>query len=170
MNSYTADNNQASELHQNLALLQALPFFDGFSNKAMKLIAFLAERSILAPGDILFEEGDDHGRAYLILSGQLTLSKKSGKEKLAVQQYGPGDFLGSFSLLGAMPALFVLQATSKSTVLTISRELFAKILEQFPESGKLTICALLRELRRWEKNNLAKAEVCCLGKTGATVL
>jgi len=98
------------------------------------------------------------------------LSKKSGKEKLVIERYGPGECLGSFSLLGAMPALFVLQASSITTVLTINREQFTKILEQFPEVGKLAAGAFLRELRRWEQKNLTKAEVCCLKRTGATVL
>ncbi|EKD35957.1 MAG: hypothetical protein ACD_75C01707G0004 [uncultured bacterium] len=175
MNSYTEENNHVPDtqipvMQQNLELLQELSFFSYLPDKALKLLAFLAERTTLAAGDLLFDEGEDHGRAYLILSGQLALLKKSGTETVVVRHFDTGDFLGSFSLLGTMPALFTLKATAKSTVLTISRQQFAKILEQFPETGKLALKALLKELHQWERKNLAEAADSCLNRTGATVL
>jgi CRP-like cAMP-binding protein len=170
MSSYTAENNQVPEMHQNLELLQEVHLFSSFPSKAMKLLAFLANRAQIAPGDVLFEEGDDHGLAYLILSGQLTLLKHHENEKLVIQQYSKGDFLGFFSLLGAMPALFTLQAATTTTVLTINRKQFSKILEQFPETTKLSLKALLVELHQWERKNINQAAPCCLRRTGATVL
>jgi CRP-like cAMP-binding protein len=170
MSSYTAENNQVPEMQQNLELLKETPFFSYFPEKAMKLLAFLAERAQLSPGDTLFEEGDDHGRAYLILSGQLTLLKQKDNEKVVVQRYGEGDFLGSLSLLGALPALFTLQAATETTVLTIDRKQFSKILEQFPETTKLSLKALLKELHQWERMNIHEAAACCLSRMGATVL
>jgi CRP-like cAMP-binding protein len=170
MSSYTAENNQVPEMQQNLELLQEVHLFSSFPGKAMKLLAFLANRAQLAPGDVLFEEGDDHGLAYLILSGQLTLLKHHDNEEVVVQQYSKGDFLGFFSLLGAMPALFSLQAATTTTVLTINRKQFSKILEQFPETTKLSLKALLVELHQWERKNINQAAPCCLSRTGATVL
>jgi CRP-like cAMP-binding protein len=170
MNSYTEENNQVPVMQQNLELLKELPFFNYLPDKALKLLAFLAERATLSANDLLFEEGDDHGQAYVILSGRLALLKKWGDETITVRHYDTGDFLGSFSLLGSLPSLFTLQATTKSTVLTISREQFAKILEQFPETGKLALKALLQELHQWERKNLAEAGLPCLNRTGATVL
>jgi CRP-like cAMP-binding protein len=170
MNSYTEENSQVPVMRQNLELLQELPFFNSLPDKALRLLAFMAERTTLSANDLLFDEGEDHGQAYLILSGQLALLKKSGTESKLVRHFDAGDFLGSFSLLGTMPALFALQATTKSTVLTISREQFGKILEQFPETGKLVLKALLKELHRWERKNLAESADFCINRTGATVL
>jgi CRP/FNR family cyclic AMP-dependent transcriptional regulator len=170
MNSYTAENNQVPEMQQNLELLKNVHLFSNFPSKALKLIAFLAERAQLSQGDILFEEGDDHGRAYLILSGQLTLLKQYDDKKVVIQHYAEGDFLGSFALLGAMPALFTLQAAAETIVLTINRKQFSKILEQFPETTKLSLKALLKELYQWERKNIHQAAACCLSRTGVTVL
>lgn len=157
-------------MQQNLELLKNVHLFSNFPSKALKLIAFLAERAQLSQGDILFEEGDDHGRAYLILSGQLTLLKQYDDKKVVIQHYAEGDFLGSFALLGAMPALFTLQAAAETIVLTINRKQFSKILEQFPETTKLSLKALLKELYQWERKNIHQAAACCLSRTGVTVL
>jgi CRP/FNR family transcriptional regulator, cyclic AMP receptor protein len=170
MSLYSEENKQISEMQQNFELLKDLPFFANFPDKAMRLLAFLAERTALSPDDILFEEGDDQGRAYLVLSGQLHLLKKHGNGKLVVQQFGQGDFLGSFALLGSLPSLFILQASTKAAVLSLHRDQFAKILEHFPETGKIALTALLQKLGQWERSNLAEAKTCCLKRTGATVL
>jgi CRP-like cAMP-binding protein len=170
MNSSTAENNQAPEMQQNLELLKEMPFFSSFPGKAIKLLAFLAERARVSPGDVLFEEGDDHGRAYLILSGKLTLVKQQDNTKLLVKHFAEGDFLGFFSLLGAMPALFTLEAATETTLLTINRKQFSKILEQFPETTPLALKALLKELHAWERKNIHQAAACCLGRMGVTVL
>lgn len=157
-------------MRQNLELLKELSFFNSFPDKALKLLAFLAERSTLSADYLLFDEGEDHGQAYLLLSGQLALLKKRNNDTELVRYFNTGDFLGSFSLLGTLPSLFALQAKTKSTVLTITREQFAKVLEQFPETGKLVLKALLKELYQWERNNLAEADNSCLNRSGATVL
>lgn len=170
MSSYTEKNSQVPEMQQNLQLLKDVPFFASFPTKAMKILAFVAEKDLFTPGDILFEKGYDNGKAYLILSGKLQLLKESNAGDSVVQEYKPGDFLGLFSLLGSMPALFVLKAEEKTTVLTISRVQFEKIQEQFPETGKLILKAVIKELHQWERRNLSELQECCLNMTGVTAL
>lgn len=170
MSLYSEENNQEPEMQENLRHLNEVPLFSAFPQKAVKLLAFLAQRASFSPGDIVFEEGDDFAKAYYIITGGLTLLKKSGTDKSAVQNYGEKDFFGTFSLLGAMPALFALEASAETTVLTIDREQFAKILEQFPETGKTVVKHLLKELYQWERKNVTQAEFCCLNRSGATLL
>lgn len=170
MSSSMDDSNQISEMQENLELLQDLAFFSALPLKAIKLLAFVAERQHFSIDDTVFEEGDDYGRAYLILSGELKMMKTNQNQEKVIQNFHQGDLLGTFSLLGVMPSLFLLKANSDTTVLTISREHFNKIQEQFPEATAVSLKALLREVYQWERKNLTKAEVCCLDQTGATIL
>ncbi|MFT5699079.1 MAG: CRP-like cAMP-binding protein [Desulforhopalus sp.] len=170
MSSSMDDNKQISKMQQNLELLQDRAFFSALPVKAIKLLAFVAERQHFSTNETIFEEGDDYGRAYIILSGQLTLMKKKHDEMTVVQHFHQGDLLGTFSLLGVMPSLFLLKAGSETTVLTIAREHFTKIQEQFPETTAVSLKALLREVYQWERKNLTQAELCCLNQTGATIL
>lgn len=157
-------------MQQNLELLKELPFFHYFPDKSLKLLAFLAKRSTIAAGRQLFDEGEDHDQAYLLLSGELALLKRNDQRTAVIRRYYPGDFLRSFSLLGSMPSLFALQATVDTSVLALGREQFEKILDQFPETGKLALKALLKELHRWERTNLAEAGPCSFHQAGATML
>jgi len=155
-------------MQQNLILLQEIPFFAEFPTQARKLLAFLAQRGQLEEGTTVFEKGDDFGQGYLLLTGTLALF--STLEHQEIRRFYPGDFVGSLTLLGPLPALFELRAQTECTVLTLTREHFAKILEQFPQTGKLYLKAVLQELHQWERKNLAEAKTCGLLRLGATVL
>ena len=170
MSSSMDDSKQISVMQENREIIQELAFFSALPVKAIKLLAFVAERQHFNTDDTLFEEGDDYGRAYIILTGGLTLMKKNKTEQNVVQHFHQGDLLGTFSLLGVMPSLFLLKASSDTTVLTIAREHFTKIQEQFPEATAVSLKSLLREVYQWERRNLTKAEICCLNQTGATIL
>jgi CRP/FNR family cyclic AMP-dependent transcriptional regulator len=170
MSSYTEDNNQIPEMRQNLELLQELTFLSSFPLQALKLLALVAERTLFPAGEIIFEQGDDDGRAYLILQGELNLFRKVEANDVEVQQFHDGDFLGSFSLFGSLPSLFTMKAMVETSVLTINREHFSKILEQFPETSTLSLTYLVRELHQWERKNLNQAPGSCTKQAGATIL
>jgi len=171
MSSFTENNEQIPEMQQNLELLKTVPFFASFPIQALKILALLAARGNYAPGDLLHEEGDDTDRAYLILQGNLTLTTKvNNKENVAIQEFTEGDFLGSLSLLGQIPALFNLTAKSNTTVLTIGRQQFSKILGQFPETQSLSLKAVLKEIHQWERTNISEAVSCCFTRLGVTAL
>lgn len=157
-------------MRQNLDLLLEIPFFSGFPGQARKLLAFLAQRANLEAGETIFEKGDDPGQAHLVLSGNLALYSISEEGEKIIRRFKPGDFLGSLSLLGPLPSLFELRAETDCSLLTLSREHFAKILEQFPQTGKLFIRAALHELYQWERKNMTEAKACCQQRLGATVI
>lgn len=170
MNSFMEDNNQPPELEQNLDLLNELAFFSSFPGKALKLIALLSERDTFAPGDNLFEVGDDRGQAYLILTGQLVLYDMQNNDEKVIKTFESGDFLGSLSLLGPMPSLFLLKTSRHSTVLTIRRKQINKIFQQFPETFDLAVKATLKSLNQWERKNMNRTDQYWFDRLGATVL
>ena len=158
------------KLAHNFNILKKMPFFSAFPPQAMKLLAYLAERVQFAKDEIIIEEGDDYGRAYLILTGKLILQRGSGSAATVIRYFEAGDLIGSFSLLGDIPSLFQLQAATEGTALTIDREHFMKIAKQFPEISGLAFQGLLKKLYEWERRNLALAQTCCMERSGATVL
>jgi CRP/FNR family cyclic AMP-dependent transcriptional regulator len=170
MNSYTEEDNNRPELQRNLELLNELPFFASFPDKAMKLIAFVSERDTFAQNELLVEQGDDAGQAYLVLSGTLVLYDRRNGQERELRTFQPGDFLGSLALLGPMPSLFMLKAQTDATVLTINRKQFNKIFQQFPETFAIAVKAVLKNLHQWERKNMNRAGECCLRNAGATAL
>ena len=171
MNSSTENSETVPEMHRNLELLKELPFFSAFPVQALKILALLAARGHYQAGDLLYEKGDDPDRAYLVLEGclALTTSGENGTTEI-IRKFIPGDFIGSLSLLGQNVALFDLRASEQTKVLTVDREQFQKILEQFPEVQTLSLKAVLKEINRWERTNISEAAPCCFSRLGVTAL
>ncbi len=161
---------QVTELQQNIEILKEVPFFEGFPTEVLKLLAYLCVRGDYEKGDALFEKGDDAGLACYIMSGSVALYRdgKNGEEKLRI--YPVGEFVGGFSLLGPMPALFTLRAEEKTCLLILMRDQFSKVMEQHAELNPLLRKAMLKQLRRWEKYNIEGLDSCCLQKVGVTLL
>lgn len=163
-------DNQVPELKQNIMILRDIPFFEGFPTEVLKLLAYLCVRGDYEDGDILFERGDDEGLAFYILSGEMALYRdKDGREE-QLRSYQPGEFIGGFSLVGPMPALFTLKAKGKTQLLILTRDQFGKVLEQHLELRPVIKKAMLSQLRRWEKMNIEELDSCCLRKVGVTLL
>lgn len=158
------------ELQQNLEILRDVPFFEGFPQEVLKLLAYLAVRGDYEEGEILFEKGDDPGIAFAVVSGAVAAYRlgREGEEQL--RRYAAGEFLGCFSLLGPMVALFTVKAVTGTRLLILNRDQFSKVMEQHRELGPLLRKSILKQLRRWEQANLEGLDSCCLQKVGVTLL
>lgn len=131
----------------------------------------LQSAATMRKGDVLLEPGDDPGLAYAVVSGELAVYRqgKNGKDE-RLRSYHAGEFIGSFSLFGPMPALFALKVVSPARLLIINREQFSKVMDQHRELAPLLRKAVLKQLRRWEQANIEELDSCCLRKVGVTLL
>ena len=105
--------------------------------EALRLIAFSAETRILRAGDILFRRGDPSDGGYLVVSGALSL-EADGVATIV----RPPTLVGDAALLAATQRPATATAQEPSSVLKIPRDLFHRVLGEYPESA-----ARLR--RRW---------------------
>jgi len=164
------DNRPITELQRNLQILKEVPFFEGFPPEVLKLLAYLAVRGDYEEEDVLFECGDDPGIAFFVVAGGLAVFRESKGREERLRNYQPGEFIGSFSLLGPMPSLFTVKAECATRLLIISREQFSKVMDQHRELAPLLRKAILKQLRRWEQSNIEELDSCCLRKVGVTLL
>ena len=63
----------SSEFQENLSALREIPFFSKLPMEKLKLFAYLCTRNSYEPGDYMFQQGDDDGRAFYILEGNAAL-------------------------------------------------------------------------------------------------
>lgn len=170
MSSYTDTGKPVSEMQQNFEMLEKHLFFSVLPHKAIKLLAFAAERQQFSENEVVFEEGEDYGAAFLVLEGRLALGRKKGENVDFIKHLEPGEILGLTSLLNGQPSLFQLTADIDTKVLTVARKHFIKIQEQFPETVTASYKTILQEIYQWERRNLKNSEQDGMGLPGATVL
>jgi CRP/FNR family transcriptional regulator, cyclic AMP receptor protein len=70
-------------------------------------------------GDIIFTEGDDSREMYVVVDGEVVVSKKSAKGEITLAVLKKGDFVGEMSLLESLPRSATARSRGKTKLLGI---------------------------------------------------
>jgi CRP-like cAMP-binding protein len=84
-------------------------------------------------GARIIEEGQPGQGLYVVLNGEMDVSKVDGEEKVLLATLKPGDVFGEISLLNDQPTTASVTAASNATVLFLSREIFQKLIAAVPD-------------------------------------
>lgn len=166
MNSNTEKNKNgtACEYQENLNILRQIDFFSGLPLEATKVFAYLCSRETFKAGDFLFQQGEEDGRSFYIISGSAQLVHEANGNEQVLRQYGEGEFVGRMALMSNLRRLFSLKAQSEMTCLTISHEKFSKALGQFPDVMPKMVRVIVENIYNWEKrfvsDRLAEGNDC----------
>lgn len=126
-------------LKDDIALFQQLSIFEGLSEEHLRLLAFGAERRRLEKGHVLFRQGASADSAFVITKGRLKLSMHAptgGERQLG--EAGPGSILTEIAMITDAERHFTASAVEESEVIRISRILFRRMLEEYPEVAVAT--------------------------------
>ncbi len=115
-------------------VLRRIPFFEGFSDAHLKLIAFSAESRSLPEKLLVYDAGQLLHSAYVVLSGALRGQRKD-KETEAVESrvIGPGMMLAERSLILDIRADELIRVESRARVLQIRKVMFRRLMQENPQ-------------------------------------
>ena len=137
-------------LNEEVELLRNIPMFANIEPSKLKLLAFTSERLTFSEGDLLFSEGDSGDAAYIIVDGQADVIISSEQGPLTVAQFGRNDLVGEIAILCDVPRTATVKATSRLETMVISKDLFFRLVMEFPQIA----VEIMRELaRRLELTN-----------------
>ncbi|PCJ33401.1 MAG: hypothetical protein COA99_15885 [Moraxellaceae bacterium] len=126
--------------------LRNIDFLSRISTGTLEVLATLCPLINLAEGDTLFQDGEAGSSMYVILSGELIVSRK-GVEIARRQQ---GDYLGEMALIESMPRSATVKASRHASLLEITHEQFHSQLNASPD----VLLAIMRTLSRRARENL----------------
>jgi len=135
-------------INDDVELLRRIPMFAKVEPAKLKLLAFTSERVTYGEGQELFHQGDNADAAYIIVAGTVDVVVDSPKGPLTVAQLGTNEFVGDIGILCDIPRTATVKAVSRVTTLKIAKDLFLRMLIDFPTMG----VEVMRELaHRLEK-------------------
>ena len=103
----------------------------------MQIVAIGSETRHLNDGEVLFRAGETADAGYVIQQGSLKLTRHDSKRSDPSVTVGPGVLVGELALLTETVRPATAIAAEPTTVIRISRSLFRKVLEGFPEAALL---------------------------------
>lgn len=122
-------------LNEEVELLRNIPLFAKLESSKLKLLAFASERVIFADGQELFRQGDPGDSAYVVLNGQADVVIASPAGEITVARLGKNDIIGEIAILCDVPRTATVRSRGELVTLRISKELFFRLINEFPQIG-----------------------------------
>lgn len=138
-------DDMREELVERLLFLENVDLFEGLHADDLAAIAGLCTEEDFAAGAVVYREGDPGDCLYVIVSGEVDITK-NGERILSLS---PGESLGQVSFLdqGARPVSAVVSARARTRLLRIERGAFLDLLSDRPGLMHAFFAVLARRLR-----------------------
>ncbi|RUX06902.1 cyclic nucleotide-binding domain-containing protein [bacterium M00.F.Ca.ET.141.01.1.1] len=120
-------------LDDDIRILSAVRLFEGFTQEQLRLLAFGAETTLVQADHKLYREDDVADSAYVVVSGLIVLYREQDGERIPIGKAGPGTMLSELALIADTNRLTSASAEIDSEVIRLSRKMFRRILEEYPE-------------------------------------
>lgn len=130
-----------------ITFLERIPMLGVLGRAALRVIAIGSETRQIGAGDILFVAGEVADAAYVVQAGSFSLSPNSTTGAARDIVVGRGLLLGELALMTETLRPATATALEPSAVIRISRSLFLKMLDGYPDAA-----------RRLRDSMMAKAE------------
>ncbi len=139
-------------LVEEVDLLRRIPLFANIETSKLKLLAFTSERVRFRPGETLFEQDEMGKAAYIIMSGEADVVVRTPHGPITVATVSKNDFVGEIAILCDVPRTATVTARTELTTLCISKDLFFRLVNEFPQMAVEMMRVLAQRLERTTKD------------------
>jgi CRP/FNR family transcriptional regulator, cyclic AMP receptor protein len=137
-------------IKEEVEVLRSVPLFAKLEPAKLKLLAFTSQRLTFEAGQPLFHQGDPGDAAYIVLDGEADVLIDTAQGPVKVAQVGRHAIIGEVAILCEVPRTATVTAKSQLTTLRIDKDLFFRLVNEFPQMA----VEIMRELaHRLEKMN-----------------
>jgi signal transduction histidine kinase len=150
-----------------LEALRGAPLFTGLSDEDLGRLAATVERQRLAPGEFLVREGERGDAMFVIVSGELEVTKRAEDVELPLARVGPGAIQGEIAAIGGHTRAASVRAITDVEVLRIPREGLLALLDAGPEPALALLRTVLERMRGLESFVRGREKLAGLGTLAA---
>lgn len=165
MNSSINQGNvcETCEFDKNLELLRNLSVFAALPLESQRAYAYLCRRVRYQPGNALFRQNDMDDKAYIVISGSLSLFRESSDDSADITESAhgtveTGQFFGGLALIADIRRLFTARAAEPTVCLVLPRKKLFTDLMQRPEIASQFMQGIANRVVTWEEKRLQQRE------------
>jgi CRP/FNR family transcriptional regulator, cyclic AMP receptor protein len=129
-------------INEEVELLRQIPLFAKIEPSKLKLLAFTSERLKFKSDEELFHQGDIGDSAYIVIGGQADVILSTDRGDVVVSTVKRNDIVGEVAILCDVPRTASVKAKEDLEVLKISKDLFFRMISEFPQMS----VEIMREL------------------------
>ena len=122
-------------IEEEVEILRNIPMFRKIDPTKLKLMAFASERLMFKPDQVLVRQGELGDAAFIIVEGTAEVLIDTPDGPVAVARLKRNDIIGEIAILCDVPRTATVQAVDQLTALKITKELFFRMVSEFPDMG-----------------------------------
>jgi CRP-like cAMP-binding protein len=120
-------------IEDDIAFLERIPILRRLGAAALRILAIGAESHDVPAGQVLFTVGESADGAYIVQRGSFSLDTGRNGDSQVIA--GPGTLLGEAALFTETLRPATARAREDGAVLRISRTMFLRILDGYPDAA-----------------------------------
>jgi signal transduction histidine kinase len=160
-------NRSSTDLRSLQEFVRKLPFFADLTLTDVAQLCRSSRRVHAEPGDVVIEEGTPGDSLYVVLSGELEITKRDGEREVVLATRKTGEAVGEMSLLEHTPRSASVRALQPSELLEISPDAFRTVLETNPSTAMTVLRTVASRLRSTEASLMQSEKLASLGTLAA---
>ena len=106
--------------------------FDGLTDEQLRRVIEEGSEARVPRGELYAREGEPIEHLYVVLEGELRITKLLDGREMVINNYGPGVFFGEVPLLAGTPFLASGRALVDSRLFMIPERVFRRMLTTYP--------------------------------------
>src|SRR5215218_3860125 len=147
--------------------LRKIPLFADLSEEDLEQLHKMAETVSIPAGELVLREGDPGDSLYVVLDGQLEVTKRQGSQDVLLAVYKPGQFFGEMALLEKAPRSASVRTLRESRLLVISQVAFQTLLSCSASAPLKILHTVTSRLRSTESALIQNEKMAALGTLAA---
>lgn len=144
--------------------LRQVPLFAGLDQTDLDLLAAKTERVTLRAGEVLFTEGAEGDKAYVVESGSVEILKQARTREILISTKGAGSVIGEMAILQAMPRTATVRAASDTELIAIDGDAFRHLVTESTAAARTLLETMFV---RWRETDAALRESEKLAQLGS---
>ena len=147
--------------------LRRVPLFADLSEEDLEQLYEMAKTISIPAGELVFEEGSPGDALYVVLDGELEVSKRQGGQDVVLAVRRAGEFIGEMSLLEQAPRSASVRTLRESRLLMINQAAFETLLSCSPSAHLTMLRTVTSRLRSTESMLVQSEKMAALGTLAA---
>ena len=131
------------DINEIIKILRKTKSFGTQTDSFLNTLAFTSEKIEYSTGDLIIKSGEKSIKCVVILEGKAFIQKKTSPIELKA-----GSVVGLLSLINNTYPKDALIAGTKGLAMVINRELFDKLLQEFPDFNRNLKTKIISDLNK----------------------
>src|SRR5918998_6300327 len=147
--------------------LRRVALFADLATEDLEQLCQMARTDSVDPGELVFEEGSPGDALYIILDGELEVTKRQDGQAVVLAVRRAGELVGEMSLLEQAPRSASVRALRESRLLVISQAAFQTLLSCSASAHLTILRTVTSRLRSTESMLVQNEKMASLGTLAA---